>query len=60
MTEELYAGTKHLTGIGVAHLMRNDTFPNAGLGTHLVEVPAEFADQGFLGAGTGQQPAIGG
>src|ERR1035437_802513 len=34
--KKLYAGTKHLTGVGVAHLMRNDAFPNARLGTHLV------------------------
>src|ERR1035437_7363815 len=30
------------------------------LGTHLVPVSAEFAYQGFPGAGTGQQTAIGG
>jgi hypothetical protein len=57
---KLYAGTKHLAGIGVAKLVRNDAFGDACLGTHRMQVSAEGADQGIPGAGAGQQTAIAG
>src|ERR1035437_2220316 len=57
---KLYAGTKHLSGIGVTKLVRNDALRNACLGTYRMQVSADFTDQGFPGAGAGQQPAISG
>ena len=52
---------RHSPGRGiVAKLVGNDAFPNTCFGTHRMQVSAEFADQGFPGAGAGQQPPIGG
>jgi hypothetical protein len=55
---EIHSGAKHLTGIGVSELVRNDALSNARRGGHLVQVSAEVAQQGLLGAGTGQQASV--
>lgn len=52
------AGTKHLCGIGVSHLVRNDARGDAHRKGNLVQVVAQLAHQGFFGAGAGQQQTV--
>ena len=57
--DSLTRSSRHSPGRGiVAKLMGNDAFGNACLGTHLVQVSAQLADQGCPAAATGQQSAI--
>ena len=50
---EIHSGAKHLTGISVSELVRNDALGNAGRGGPLVQVCTEVAQQGLLGVRAG-------
>src|SRR6266566_7231292 len=52
------AGAKHLRGVSVSELMRNDARGDAHGRSHLVKVAAQLTDQGFLRAWARQQQAI--
>ena len=57
---KIYAGAKHLAGIGVTQLMRNDAAGMPAAAQTSCRYAAELANEGLPGCGTGQQTAIGG
>ena len=55
---KINAAAKHLAGIGMAELMRNNAAGDAGGGRSLVQIAAELADEHVPGGGPCQQSAI--
>ena len=57
---EVHTAAKHLGGIGMSELMRDDASRKAGSGTDFIQIRAELANERVSGSGPRQQTAIGG